>query len=62
MVATRRQRYNEDPGCLPIVKRRKTEKLIAKKKESVKVNLLENVLFDDQNVLYHLIESFELDK
>ena len=51
MVATRRQRYNEDPGCLPIVKRRKTEKLIAKKKESVKVNLLENVLFDDQNVL-----------
>ena len=62
MVATRRRRYNEDPGCLPIVKRRKTEKPIAKKKESVKVNLLENVLVDDQIVLYHLIESFELDK
>ena len=55
MVATRRQRYDEDPGCLPIVKRRKTEKLIAKKKESVKVNLLENVLFDDQNVSSHRV-------
>ena len=50
MVATRRRRYNEDPGCLPIVKRRKTEKPIAKKEESIKVNLMLNVLIDNQNV------------
>ena len=64
MVATRRRRYNEDPECLPIVKRRKTGIQIAKKEESIKVNLLVNVLFSNQNVLYqdHLIESFELDK
>ena len=59
MVATRRRRYNEDPGCLPIVKRRKTEKPIAKKEESIKVILMLNVLIDNQNVF---ISSFEPDK
>ena len=59
MVATRRRRYNEDPECLPIVKRRKTEKPIAKKEESIKVNLLVNVLFNNQNVLYQ-ISSYQV--
>ena len=52
MVATRRRRYNEDPGCLPIVKRRKIEKPIAKKEESIKVNLLVNLLPNNQNISY----------
>ena len=40
MVATRRRRYNEDPECLPIVKRRKNDKPIAKKEEPIKVRSL----------------------